>query len=57
MEARRRVQPSTRAARPAGAGLPDPAPGRTLEGLVWLLVFGGLVSLLGWGLFLRWLLL
>ena len=57
METRRRVQASTRAPRPAGPGPQYPAPVRTLEGLVWRLVYGGLVSLLGWGLFLRWLLL
>ena len=44
MEARRRVQASTRAPRPAGAGPQYPAPVRTLEGLVWLLVYGGLVT-------------
>ena len=44
METRRRVQASTRAPRPARAGPQYPAPVRTLEGLVWLLVYGGLVT-------------
>ena len=57
MKARMPVQPSTRAPRHAGPGPQCPAPVRTLEGLVWSLVYGGLLSLLGWGLFLRWLLL
>jgi hypothetical protein len=54
MEARRLVPPSTRAPRCAGPGPQCPTPVRTIERLVWGLVYGGLVSLLGWGLFLRW---
>jgi hypothetical protein len=57
MEARMPVQPSTRTPRHAGASPQGPASVRTIEGLVWGLVYGGLVSLLGWGLFLRWLFL
>jgi hypothetical protein len=57
MDARMPVQPSTRAPSRTGPGPQCPASVRTIEGLVWGLVYGGLVSLLGWGLFLRWFLL
>jgi len=53
MEARMRLQPSTRAPRPAG---PGPLSARS-RGSCGGPVYGGLVSLLGWGLCLRWLLL
>ena len=44
---------------PKTRGKPGELPplAHALEGLAWALLYGGLLSLLGWGLLLRWLLL
>jgi hypothetical protein len=43
--------------RPRGEVHPAQHPQPSLEMLAWGLLYGGLLSLLGWGLLLRWLLL